>query len=184
MGRLDAAWALQYDERTVKHVARCGIGWLIVLALAGCAAPGADGRFHDPSAGFSVSLPGSPWQPTSMQGALFSVRQPAWGAGIALASECRAPEPGPLPAVSRHLFFGLKRPEIASRVPVEIAGVPGIRTRLSAQLDERPVEIDAVTLRLEGCLYDLMLVAPPDRFAAAQPDFDRVLASWAVEARR
>ena len=103
---------------------------------------------------------------------------------MALTSECRPAESGSLPAVARHLFFGLKTPEMASRLPIQVAGIPGIRTRMSAQLDERPVEVDAVTLRLNACLYDLVLVAPPDRFALAQPDFDRVLASWTVEARR
>ncbi len=161
----------------------CRFGWLIALALAACAAPRVDGRFQDPNARFSLALPGLPWQTTSVPGTLFSVRQPDWGAAIGLAAECASPEPGPLPAVARHLFFGLQQADVASRVPVEVAGVPGMRTHLTAQLDERPVEIDAVTLRLDACLYDLMVIAPPDRFAAALPDFDRLLGSWIREAR-
>jgi hypothetical protein len=72
---------------------------------------------------------------------------------------------------------------VASRVPVEVAGATGMRIHLTAQLDQRPVEVAAVTLRLDACLYDLMLIAPPDRFAAALPDFDRLLGSWTREAR-
>ena len=95
--------------------------------------------------------------------------------------DCGRPEPGILPAVARHLFFGLKQVEIASREVVQLADAPGLRTHLRAHLDDQPVEVDAVTIRMHGCLYDFLLVAPPAHFAEAGGDFERFLQSWRPE---
>ncbi len=154
-----------------------------MIVLAGCAAARPDGAFHDPAGRFTLTLPGAPWEPVSVEGALVSLRQPAWGAAISVQADCRQPEPGPLSAVARHLFFGLRAVEVASRESVQLAGVPAIRTHLRARLDAELVEIDAITVRLESCLYDFLLVAPPADFAPALADFEGVMASWTPERR-
>jgi hypothetical protein len=153
----------------------------MVLATAGCAVPRPDGRFHDPAGRFTLALPGLPWQAASTDGALASLRQPAWAAAIGLHADCRRPEPGPLAAVARHLFFGLQAAEVTARDPVQLAGLPAIRTHLRARLDAEPVEVEAVTVRFDPCLYDFLLVAAPAHFGEAAADFARVLASWTPE---
>jgi len=80
--------------------------------------------------------------------------------------------------VARHLFFGLSQAEIETREPLVLSGASGVRTRLRAHLDDRPVEVDGITVRLQGCLYDFMYVAPPDRFERGRADFDALVASW------
>jgi len=153
------------------------------LALSACAAGSVrDGTYRDPQNRFTVSLPPARWQPVSLDGAGLAFRAPALGAGIGLRADCHSPESGPLPAVARHLFFGLIDKQIEAHEFVSVADAHGVRTRLNARLDDRPVTVDGVTVRRGPCLYDFVFVAPPEHFENARPDFDAFLRSWTPSA--
>ena len=92
--------------------------------------------------------------------------------------DCESPEPGPLPPVARHLFFGLRDKQPEERESVVLANVDGIRTRLIARLEDAPVEVEALTFRRHGCLYDFLYVAPPGGFAQGRQDFKAFVESW------
>jgi hypothetical protein len=156
---------------------------LASLVVSGCAGGVVrDGTYRDPQNRFTVSLPPARWQRISLDGAGLAFRAPALGAGIGLRADCASPEPGPLPAVARHLFFGLTDKRIEGREVVRMADAGGVRTRLSARLDDRPVTVDGVTVRREACLYDFVFVAPPEHFEDARPDFEAFLRSWTPSA--
>jgi hypothetical protein len=134
--------------------------------------------YRDSSDRFTIQRPPARWQPLAIEGAALAFRSPELAAAIGLRVDCGSPEPGPLPAVARHLFFGLSHAEIETREPVALSGASGMRTRLRARLDDRPVEVDSVTVRFQGCLFDFMYVAPPDRFGRGRTDFDVFVQSW------
>lgn len=158
---------------------RTGVWSLGLLLLSACAAgPIGEGVYRDPRDRFTIQRPPTRWQPLPVEGAASAFRSPELAAVIGLRVDCSNPEPGPLPAVARHLFFGLSQAEIETREPVVLSGASGMRTRLRARLDDRPVEVDGITVRLQGCLYDFMYVAPPDRFERGRADFDAFVASW------
>jgi len=90
----------------------------------------------------------------------------------------KAPEPGELPWVARHLFFGLQDKRIQSREAILLHDTEGVRTRLVARLDDVPVEVEGVTARRGGCLFDFIYVAPPASFARWQADFQAFVESW------
>jgi hypothetical protein len=162
---------------------RTGVWSLGLLLLSACAAgPIGEGMYRDPRDRFTIQRPPTRWQPLPVEGAAFAFRSPELAAVIGLRVDCSNPEPGPLPAVARHLFFGLSQAEIETREPVVLSGASGMRTRLRARLDDRPVEVDGITVRLQGCLYDFMYVAPPDRFERGRADFDAFVASWTPRA--
>jgi hypothetical protein len=149
------------------------------LALSACAAgSGRDGTYRDPHDRFTVSLPPPRWQPISVDGAGLAFRATTLGAGIGLHADCNGPESGPLPSVARHLFFGLTDKRIEARESVSVSDARGVRTRLHARLDGRPVEVEGVTVRRGACLYDFVYVAPPERFEDGRADFDAFLKSW------
>jgi len=154
--------------------------WLVgVVGVAACAAgPVPEGEYRDPHNRFAVRLPPARWQSTSVDGAVLAFRSPGLGAAIGLRVECARPEPGPLPAVARHLYFGLTDKQIEFQEPVSDPAGNGMRTRLRARLDDRPVEVEGRTLRYGGCLYDFMYVAPPERFAEGESDFAAFVRSW------
>ena len=156
-----------------------GVWSLVLLLLSACASgPRGDGLYGDPRDRFTVQRPPARWQPLSVEGAALAFHFPELAAAIGLRVDCGSPEAGPLPAVARHLFFGLSQAEIETREPLLLSGASGMRTRLRARLDDRPVEVDGITVRLQGCLYDFMYVAPPDRFERGRADFDAFVASW------
>jgi len=41
-----------------------------------------------------------------------------------------------------------------------------------------PMQVRSVVIRRKGCLYDLLLVAPPETFGAQDTDFDHFLKGW------
>lgn len=157
-----------------------GVCSLALLLLSACAAgPHGEGLYRDPRDRFTIQRPPARWQPFSVEGAALAFRSPELAAAIGLHMDCGSPEAGPLPAVARHLFFGLSQAEIETREPMALSGASGMRTHLRARLDDRPVEVDGVTIRLQGCLYDFMYAAPPDRFEGGRADFDAFVESWA-----
>jgi hypothetical protein len=151
------------------------VGLLLAsLELAGCA-----GLAHSPEERYRIRPPGSPWVAISREPDQLAFRAPGGAATLAVLRECERPERGDLAWVGRHLFFGLRDREIQSTEPVEVAGRRGIRTRLAARLDRMPVQVQAVTVRHGGCLYDFVHVARPEAFAATRPDFEALLGSFA-----
>jgi hypothetical protein len=155
---------------------------LMLLALLGTAACATgsvrDGTYRDGHDRFSVRVPPARWQLTSLDGATLAFRAPDLDAGMGLRADCDNPEPGPLPWVGRHLFFGLANTRIEASERLTRADASLVRTRLHARLEGRPVEVDAVTMRSGSCLYDFMYVAPPERFEEGRPDFDAFVQSW------
>jgi hypothetical protein len=158
---------------------RTALMLLALLTTAACAAGSIrDGAYRDPHDRFTLRLPPARWQLASLDGAALAFRAPDLDAGMGLRVDCDSPEPGPLPWVARHLFFGLSNKRIDASERLTRSDASGVRTRLRARLDDRPVEVDAVTMRRESCLYDFVYVAPPERFEEGQPDFDAFVRSW------
>jgi len=157
----------------------------IVSVAAGCAT----GRivaetYRDPENGFQVRLPPVVWQLRSLDGAALSFASPELQAGMALRVDCRTAEPGGLPWVARHLFFGLQDMHIQGRETVRLHDAMAVQTRVRARLDDRPVEVEGVTFRRAGCLFDFIYVAPPAAFPQGRADFEAFVQSWTPLAER
>lgn len=110
-----------------------------------------------------------------------ALRQPALQAGLMAHGTC---EPKvvrrPLPLLARHLRFGLRDVRDLDQAPVEVDGRRGVRSRFTARLDGVPVAVGAVTVEGPRCVYDLVVVAPPDRLAPAAAAFEAFAASFAL----
>lgn len=157
----------------------------IVSLAAGCATGRIIGEtYRDPEAGFQVRLPPAGWQPRSLDGATLSFAAPELRAGMALRVDCRTAEPGELPWVARHLFFGLQNTQAQGRETVRLHDATAVKTRLRAWLDDQPVEVEGVTFRRAGCLYDFIYVAPPGVFPQGRADFEAFVQSWTPLAGR
>ena len=152
---------------------------------AGCATGRIVGEaYRDPEQGFQVRLPAGAWRLQPLDGAALSFASPELRAGMALRVECRGPESGELPWVARHLFFGLQERRIQAEERVRLHDSTAVRTRLHARLDGGPVEVEGVTFRRAGCLYDFVYVAPPAAFPQGRPDFEAFVNSWTPLAGR
>jgi predicted Zn-dependent protease len=149
--------------------------------LAGCAAASGrvvDGAYVDAAKGFRVDLPRSGWQVTSSPGADLALRHTGADASMAVSASCPEQEKGPLPAVARHVFFGLRHVEWLRQEPIMLDGVAGLETVVRGTVEGTTVQVRSIVVRQKGCLYDLLFVAPPETFEARSADFDRLLTGW------
>jgi hypothetical protein len=171
-------WRIQ-GIRTLRMRLLRGLLLGTLLLLAGCATGRITGEtYRDFDHGYEVRLPPVTWIPRQLEHATLSFESPQLKAGMALLTDCRTPEPGELLWVARHLFFGLQEKRIHEQESIRLHDAGGIRTRLQARLDEVPVEVEGVTIRRAGCLYDFIYVAPPATFPQGRLDFEGFVKSW------
>jgi hypothetical protein len=158
------------------------LGMLTAGVLAGCAgAPRVTaGRAVVVAAKRFQIVPPAGWEPVPSDADL-ALRQPALQAGLMAHGTCEGKTPRrPLPVLARHLRFGLRDVRDLDQAPVEVAGQRGVRSRFTARLDGVPVAVGTVTVEGDGCVYDLVVVAPPERFLDAAEAFERFAGSFAV----
>jgi hypothetical protein len=78
----------------------------------------------------------------------------------------------PLTALTAHLIMGTTEREFDAQDTVPFDGREALHTLLRAKLDGVPMQYDIYVTKKDGCLYDLVYVAPPGRFAAGAADFE------------
>ena len=90
--------------------------------------------------------------------------------------------PPPDPLVP-YLTFGPRHREDVRTEPVTVGGHTGARSVLRGTLDGAEVAVDAVSVKGEGCVYDLLYVAPVDAFEAGRGEFQAFLDSLSLSSR-
>jgi hypothetical protein len=156
------------------------------LALAACAGPAArveHGVFRVPEK-FRVTVPGPGWNVAEASRADLELRHPATRAGILVNVDCGAGLAKPdLTALARRLFVGLRSREVLENGVTSVGGVPAAHAVMEAQVagDDERMRVEAYVLKDEGCVYDLVYVAPVGAFADRRPDFQRFVESFAKE---
>lgn len=155
-----------------------GIGFVCIV-LIGCASGRTlDGFYVDKSKGFRVQLPRNGWQVVESPGADLTVEDSRSRARMAASARCPARETGPLPALARHLFFGLRDMKRVRQEPILLDGVAGLDTEVTGEWEGVPVQVRSVVIRRGACLYDLLFIAPPETFEVQGADFEAFLNSW------
>jgi hypothetical protein len=150
------------------------------MALS-CATPGGPGGTDVVvrAKGYRVRPPAG-WERLASK-ADVALRHATLRAGLMAHGSCEGAAPRRTPeTLARHLRFGLREVDDLEQAPVTVAGASGVRSRFRARLDGVPVAVRALTLRARGCVYDLVVVAPPGALARAEPDFDRFVESFAL----
>jgi hypothetical protein len=106
------------------------------------------------------------------------------GAVIGADATCRDDaEAAPLSALTNRLLGGYTERKIDAQETVPLAGREALRTRLTAKLDGVPMALDLLVLKRNGCVFDLSYAAPPDRYRAGLPDFERFVGGFVDERR-
>lgn len=155
-----------------------GIVFVCVL-LAGCATQRTvNGFYLNEVKGFRVQVPWTGWEVAESPGVDLTLRDTRSQAHMAVSASCPAGETGPLPSLVRHLFFGLRQVKRLREGCILLDGVRGLETVVTGRWEGTPVQVRSVVVRRQGCLYDLLLVAPPEIFGARSADFDRFLEGW------
>ncbi len=149
---------------------------LVVVLLGACAH--ADGfedgvlRKGDLAVHFGPQPPG--WRRVDVDGADLAFRDDDREGSTLVNVRCgRRDDDAPLSVLSDHLVMGTTEREIESRLTVPFDGREAMHTLLRAKLDGVPMQYDIFVMKKDGCLYDVVYVAPPARFAEGAPDFER-----------
>ena len=130
--------------------------------------------FYGNDFAFRMATPPAGWKLLSARRASVAYRDEAKAATVLVNGRCGLDgEDIPLSALTHHLFmrFTERQPAVEEIVPFD--GREAMHTILLAKLDGVPMKFDAWVLKKDGCVFDFILMAPPDRFALTSSDFMR-----------
>jgi hypothetical protein len=171
----------------VAIVTAVGCGPRIVATTTGGAGTACVGdrcaRLAAPGAGWA-SLPSSVTR--AREGASIGWQNPVLDAVILAHVSCQADrlqlEAAPLASLTRILLLGTTERRTLLDETVPFSGREARHMIVAAKLDGVPRLYDLWVARKNDCLLDLSYVTPPDRHAAGQAAFQRVVDSAASEA--
>jgi hypothetical protein len=113
------------------------------------------------------------WRRIDVGGADLAFRDEAREGSTLLDVRCgRRDDDAPLTVLTDHLAMGTTERQIESQDTVPFDGREAMHTLLSAKLDGVPMRYDIYVVKKDGCVYDIVYVAAPDRFAEGAPDFE------------
>jgi hypothetical protein len=155
---------------------------LAALGLASGCGPTFDGTVYR-GKGFAFRVPERPagWRPIGAEGTALAFRDVDGGATIAVNGRCgKDAEDVPLAALTQHLFIQFTDREASTEEVVPFDGREALHTVMTAKLDGVPKKFDVWVLKKDGCVYDLYLIAAPDRFEASASEFRKFVGGFAT----
>ncbi len=148
-------------------------GVLLLLACAGDLVA-VEGGFRHRRHGYAFREPGVPWRRIDLNEAVIAYRRPG---PATMSLQTRSGGPLAEPSVlARHLRIGQPAYTLRQAGPVAIGARQAWTQTLDAGSAGAVVRVKTVTLVVESCTLDWILVAG-DAFEDAEPDFDAWVAS-------
>lgn len=150
--------------------------WLpaVAILLVGCAsARVSGGAYVNEAKGFTARLPSDGWRVEAGKSPDLLLRHASRQAGMSVHATCgKVPAGRVVEVVGRHLLFGIERKEVLELERWSAAGGEGLELVVRGELDGRALLLHSYTLRDPGCVYDLVLFAAPEDYAAVNRDFE------------
>jgi len=155
---------------------------MLALALLGCGKEAWDGRvYHAGRASFRTGPVASTWQRAQVQGAMLAFHDGESGGAVNVYGRCgQDGDDVPLAALTNHLLIGFTDRDVKSQTVVPLDGREAMHTVVNAKLDGVPMALSIYVLKKDGCVYDLVWVASPDRFEAGVQAFDAFAGGFAT----
>jgi hypothetical protein len=146
-----------------------------IFALAGCGATVAfDGEtYRDAQVAFRVPHTPTEWRPVKVSDAKLAFRDDTRDASILVTARCGIPSDDvPLQSLTGQLVMGTTEREYVSEDVTPFDGREAMHTVLRAKLDGVRMAYDVFVMKKNGCVYDLVYVAPPEQFDAGKTTFE------------
>jgi hypothetical protein len=146
-----------------------------LAGLAGCVHPDSfgDGVFRKEGVTVRVGPVPSAWRRITVDGADLAFRDDAGSGSVLFDVRCgHRDDDAPLSVLTGHLIMGTTEREFDAEDTVPFNGREALHTLLRAKLDGVPMQYDIYVTKKDGCVYDLVYVAPPGRFAAGAAAFE------------
>jgi hypothetical protein len=118
------------------------------------------------------------WRAIPIAGADLAFRDDSHGGSVLVDVRCAERDgDAPLSVLTEHLIMGTTERTIEAQITIPFDGREALRTNLGAKLDGVPMRYDIYVMKKDGCVYDLVYVAPPGPFVAGDPAFERFVGS-------
>lgn len=133
---------------------------------------------------YRVGPLGAGWRLLRTQGAAVAFFNDADEAVIHGNASCeKNADEAPLSSLTAHLLIGYTERQVLSEELVRLDGREALHTVVNAKLDGVPRILDLYVLKRNGCIFDLSLVAPPDRYRVSADDFARFVRDFRDQRR-
>lgn len=152
--------------------------WALVCVLVvGCAARGFDGSvYRGDGFAFRIPPPPSAWRPLDASDAALAYWDDQHSASILVTARCGLDgDEVPLVSLTTHLFLDFTDREIRQQEVVPFDGREAMHTVLDAKLDGVPMSYDVWVMKKDGCVYDLLYLAPRANFEMGRTRFDALV---------
>jgi hypothetical protein len=162
---------------------KIGFSLVVCAALALLACSGGahwDGRvFHAGRASFHTGPVPASWDRVSVQGSMLAFHDRASGGSANVYARCgQDGDDVPLSALTKHLLIGFTERNFREEQKIPMDGREALHTVVEAKLDGVPMVLSIYVLKKDGCVYDLVWVAPPENFQAGIAGFDAFVAGF------
>jgi hypothetical protein len=144
--------------------------------LAACAHEGLldDGVLHKGALSVHFGPVPAQWRPVPIAGADLAFRDDPRGGSTLVDVRCdERDHDAPLAVLTEHLIMGTTERQFTSQETLPFDHREALHTLMRAKLDGVPMQYDIYVMKKDGCVYDLVYVAPPERFAEGAEDFER-----------
>ncbi len=125
--------------------------------------------------------PGEGWRPVRLSDNDVAWVEDRTGHALSANATCESYQDVPLEALTRQLLVGFTESERLDQSREPLDGRESLRSHYRAKLDGVPVELGLVVGKKDGCIYDFTYTAPPDRYGAELPSFERLVNGFATE---
>ena len=109
------------------------------------------------------------WRRVRVDGADLAYRDEAREGSALFDVRCgQRDDDAPLSVLTEHLIMGTTERDFVAQETVPFDGREALHTLMRAKLDGVPMQYDIYVMKKDGCVYDLVYVAPPARFTAGR----------------
>ncbi len=156
----------------LMHVRFCllAVGILLTACAAGQIR---DHTYINEAKGYRALLPSEAWNVEMGKEADLVLRHRSGQAGIVVNAICdHTQQDRPVEIEMRRLFFGIRGKEILRQERHTKNSGEAVEVVLRGELGGRSLLFHGYTLKASGCVYDLVLFAPSEKYAEVNEEFE------------
>jgi hypothetical protein len=158
----------------------------LVLLLACSACPSASferGVYENDQVRYHVAAIDDGWRQVALEQGNVAYFNQGLEASLLVNSHCKVKDAS-LEGLTQELFFGMTERAVLSEALMPASGREGLETVATAKLDGVERKLATFVVKKDGCVYDVVLDAPPASFDAALPSFRSVRDGLRIEPRK
>lgn len=162
-----------------------------VAALAGLLAHGCaggsavkdDGTVRSDVANYQIKAPAGGWSEVSVGNSDAAWVHETYHATLMVNALCEGVDDAPLTALTNHLLFGTTDREFVSQEEVMVSRRAALESTVNFKLDGVPRRMKALVMKKDGCVYDIVYAAPPEKFDEGLSGYTALRSNFDVKAR-